>query len=95
MREQAYSNLAAKLRGGVITPGSDEYEVARKVYNGMIDRRPGAIVRCADVADVITAVDFARNQDVAVAVRGGGHNGAGLGVCDRGLVSSAWRSHSE
>ena len=48
MREQAYSNLAAKLRGVVITPGSDEYEVTRKVYNGMIDRRPGAIVRCAD-----------------------------------------------
>jgi FAD/FMN-containing dehydrogenase len=79
MREQAYSNLAARLRGGVITPGSEEYEVARKVYNGMIDR-------CADVADVITAVNFARNEDVAVAVRGGGHNGAGLGVCDHGLV---------
>jgi hypothetical protein len=52
----------------------------------MIDRRPGAIVRCADVADVITAVNFARNEDVAVTVRGGGHNGGGLGVCDRGLV---------
>src|SRR4029077_2949919 len=54
--------------------------------NGMIDRRPGAIVRCADAADVMTAVKFARNEDIAVAVRGGGHNGAGLGVCDRGLV---------
>jgi FAD/FMN-containing dehydrogenase len=52
----------------------------------MIDRRPDAIVRCADATDVMTAVNFARNEDVVVAVRGGGHNGAGLGVCDRGLV---------
>ena len=86
MREEAYRNFSAKLRGSVITPGSDEYEVARRVYNKMIDRRPDAIVRCADVADVMTAVNFARKEDVAVAVRGGGHNGAGLGVCDRGLV---------
>src|SRR6201997_1653525 len=86
MREEAYRNLSAKLRGSVITPGSDEYEVARRVYNAMIDRRPDAIVRCADVADVMTAVNFARNEDVAVAVRGGGHNGAGLGVCDYGVV---------
>jgi hypothetical protein len=86
MQEEAYRNLSAKLRGSLITPGSDEYEIARRVYNGMIDRRPDAIVRCADVADVMTAVNFARNEDVAVAVRGGGHNGAGFGVCDRGLV---------
>jgi FAD/FMN-containing dehydrogenase len=86
MREEAYRNLSAKLRGNVITPGSDEYEVARRVYNGMIDRRPDGIVRCADVADVVTAVNFARNEELAIAVRGGGHNGAGLGVCDRGLV---------
>jgi FAD/FMN-containing dehydrogenase len=52
----------------------------------MIDRRPDGIVRCADVADVVTAVNFARNEELAIAVRGGGHNGAGLGVCDRGLV---------
>jgi FAD/FMN-containing dehydrogenase len=86
VREEAYRNLSAKLLGSVITPGSDEYEVARRVYNRMIDRRPDAIVRCADVADIMTAVNFARNEDVAVAIRGGGHNGAGLGVCDRGLV---------
>jgi FAD/FMN-containing dehydrogenase len=86
MREEAYRNLSAKLRGSVITPGSDEYEVARRVYNGMIDRRPDGIVRCADVADVVTAVNFARHEDLAVAVRGGGHNGAGLGVCDYGVV---------
>ena len=71
MREEAYRNLSAKLRGSVITPASDEYEVARRVYNAMIDRRPDAIVCCADVADVMTAVNFARNEDAAVAVRGG------------------------
>src|SRR5262249_4391372 len=86
MREKAYRNLSEKLRGSVITPGSGEYEVARSVYNAMIDRRPEAIVRCADEADVVTAVNFARNEDIAVAVRGGGHNGAGFGVCDGGVV---------
>ena len=79
MGEEAYRNLSAKLRGSVITPGSDEYEVARRVYNGMIDRRPDAIVHCADVADVMTAVNFARNEDVVVAVRGGRSQWCGIG----------------
>ena len=57
-----------------------------QVYNGMIDRRPGLIARCADVADVIAGVNFARENDLLLAVRGGGHNGAGLAVCDEGLV---------
>ncbi len=70
----------------MITPASSEYEVARKVYNGMIDRRPEAIVRCVDVADVTAAVNFARQDGLTVAIRGGGHNGAGLAVCDLGLV---------
>ena len=70
----------------MITPESSEYEVARKVYNGMIDRRPDAIARCVDVADVRVAVNFARQERLTVAIRGGGHNGAGLGGCDQGLV---------
>ena len=86
MADQVISKLSANLRGSVITPASSEYEVARKVYNGMIDRRPDAIVRCASVADVRAAVNFARQEGLTVAIRGGGHNGAGLGVCDRGLV---------
>jgi hypothetical protein len=80
------SQLATALHGRVITPSSSEYEVARKVYNGMIDRHPDLVVRCANVADVRTAVNFARQQGLTVAVRGGGHNGAGLGVCDHGMV---------
>ena len=86
MRKEAYIDLRARLRGAVITVDSDEYEVARKVYNGMIDRRPEAILRCADAADVVTAVNFARQENLPVAVRGGGHNGAGLSVCDHGIV---------
>jgi hypothetical protein len=86
MLEEALSKLSPNLRGSVITPASGEYETARKVYNGMIDRRPNAIVRCANVADVRASVDFARQERLTVAVRGGGHNGAGLGVCDHGLV---------
>ena len=75
-----------RLRGELIGPDDEGYESARKVYNAMIDKRPGLIARCSDVADVMAAVDFARDNGLLLAVRGGGHNGAGLGVCDNGLV---------
>ncbi|RIK39005.1 MAG: oxidoreductase, partial [Chloroflexi bacterium] len=78
--------LQADLRGRLITPSSPDYEMARKVYNAMIDRRPAAIACCADVADVISAVNFAREHQLLVAIRSGGHNAAGLGICDGGLV---------
>src|SRR5437870_5779764 len=78
--------LKTSLRGALLQPDDAGYEVARKVYNGMIDRRPRFIVRCRNVADVITAVKFAAKHQLLVAVRGGGHNGAGLGTCDDGLV---------
>lgn len=74
------------LRGPLIEPGDPQYETARKVYNGMIDKRPRMIARCADVADVMTSVNFARDNGLLLAIRGGGHNGAGLGTCDGGLV---------
>jgi FAD/FMN-containing dehydrogenase len=74
------------LRGQLIAPGDGQYDDARKVYNAMIDRRPALIARCVDVADVINAVNFARDQKLLVSVRGGGHNAVGLGVCDGGLV---------
>ena len=76
----------ARLRGELLQANDAGYETARKVYNGMIDRHPRLIVRCANVADVIAAVHFARDTDMLVAVRGGGHNGGGLGTCDDGLV---------
>jgi FAD/FMN-containing dehydrogenase len=74
------------LRGELIQLGDKNYDEARKVYNAMIDRRPGLIARCVDVADVITAVNFGRENNLLVSVRGGGHNAGGLGVCDNGLV---------
>ena len=74
------------LRGQLILPGDEDYDEACKIYNAMIERRPGLIARCADVGDVMAAVNFARENDVLVAIRGGGHNGPGLGTCDDGLV---------
>ena len=76
----------ASLRGELIEPGDAGYDAARKVYNAMIERRPRLIARCADVADVMAAVNFGREQKLLVAIRGGGHNAGGLGVCDDGLV---------
>jgi FAD/FMN-containing dehydrogenase len=84
--ETTFAGLKAKLRGELIQPGDGGYDETRKVYNAMIDRRPGAIARCADVADVMVAVNFARENGVLLAVRSGNHNAAGLGVCDDGLV---------
>jgi FAD/FMN-containing dehydrogenase len=78
--------LKASLRGELLQPDDTGYEVARKVYNRMIDRRPRFIARCSNVADVIAAVKFAGKHQLLVAVRGGGHNGAGFGTCDDGLV---------
>ena len=86
MNAEAISNFAANQRGPVIQSGDAEYDEARKLYNGMIDKRPLLIVRCADVADVIAAVNFGRDNSLAIAIRGGGHNGPGLGSVDDGLV---------
>lgn len=74
------------LRGRLIRPSDADYDDACALCNGMIDKRPRLIVPCADVADVIAAVNFAREQGLLLAVRGGGHSGPGLGSCDDGLV---------
>ncbi|MBK6009261.1 FAD-binding oxidoreductase [Ramlibacter ginsenosidimutans] len=79
-------SLRAQLRGSLLQPGDDGYDQARKVYNAMIDKRPALIARCSDVADVIACVNHARDEGMLLAVRGGGHNGGGLGTCDGGLV---------
>jgi hypothetical protein len=80
------ATLKASLRGQLLLPGDEGYDAARKVYNAMIDKHPALIVYCADVADVIAAVRFGRERDLLVAVRSGGHNAGGLGICDDGLV---------
>jgi FAD/FMN-containing dehydrogenase len=78
--------LRASLRGPVIAAADPGYDEARKLYNGMIDKRPAALAQCMDAGDVMTCVNFARNQGLDLAVRGGGHNGPGLGSVDDGLV---------
>jgi FAD/FMN-containing dehydrogenase len=84
--EAAIRKFKDILRGELIQPDEETYDGARKVYNAMIDKRPRLIARCADVADVITSVKFGRENDMLIAIRGGGHNAGGLGVCDDGLV---------
>jgi FAD/FMN-containing dehydrogenase len=79
-------NLKKSLNGALIEPKDAEYEEARRVWNGMIDKRPRGIVRCSAVEDVVASVSFARDSDWPLAVRGGGHNAAGLAVLDDGLV---------
>jgi hypothetical protein len=84
--EEILSGFKQSMRGALIARDDESYDEARKLYNGMIDKRPALIARCADVADVIAAVDFGRRAGLPIAVRGGGHNGAGFGGVDDGLV---------
>lgn len=78
--------FSATIRGTLTFPQDPNYNDSRKLYNAMIDKRPGLLVKCVDVADVIYSVNFGRENNLLVAVRGGGHNGGGLGSCDDGLV---------
>jgi FAD/FMN-containing dehydrogenase len=84
--EPALQHFRTSLRGQLFLPDEPGYEDARKIHNAMIDRRPGAIVRCAGVADVIASIRFARGNEVTVSVRGTGHNVAGISLCDGGMV---------
>lgn len=81
-----HHDLISGFSGEVIRPGDASYEAARRVWNGMIDKRPDLIVRCTGVSDVKAAVAFAREHELLTAVRGGGHNVAGNAVCDGGMV---------
>src|SRR5919112_264418 len=82
----AVEGFGSGLRGELLRPGDAGYEEARLLWNGLIDKRPALIARCAGVGDVVDSVNFARENDLLVAVRGGGHNVAGNAACDGGLV---------
>src|SRR5258707_4326755 len=86
LEEATVQNFAGSLRGPLLQPGEGGYDETRRVWNGMIDRRPALIARCGGVADVIAAVRFAREHQLLVSVRGGGHNTPGIAVCEGGLM---------
>jgi FAD/FMN-containing dehydrogenase len=86
LEETAVQEFTANFRGQLIRPGDERYDVARAVFNSMIDRHPALIARCSGVADVIAAVNFARENELVVAVRGGGHSVPGYAVCEGGIV---------
>src|SRR5215218_5987132 len=84
--EAARREFGTAFGGQLTGPEDADYAEARKVYNAMIDRRPALIARCAGADDVSRVVRFAGERGLDLAVRGGGHNGAGLGTCDDGIV---------
>src|SRR5262245_7197837 len=86
MSTQPVDGLRESVRGEVITPSDEGYDDARKVFNAMIDRRPAYVVRCVGTDDVIAAVSFAREHELDIAVRGGGHSVPGFGTADDALV---------
>ncbi len=86
LSEKSLSELRRSLRGAAVLPGDKEYDAGRRVWNGMIDRRPSVIVYCSDAGDVIASMNFARSRGLPAAVRSGGHNVAGNAVCDDGIV---------
>lgn len=84
--QDAVWRLTEHLEGEVLRPNGAGYDEARKVFNAMIDKRPAVIARCASTEDVVAAVDFARERDLAIAVRSGGHSVAGMSICDDGML---------
>lgn len=86
LQEAAIEEFRASLGGELIFPGDPAYDQARTIWNAMIDKHPALIVRCSGVSDVINSVNFARNNNLLVAVRGGGHSFPGNSICDGGLV---------
>jgi len=86
VKEDHIQQFRTTFRGELIRPGEEGYENARKIWNASVDKHPGIVARCLGVADVVAAVNFARENELLVAVRGGGHNVGGRALCDGGLV---------
>lgn len=83
---EAVQELRSRIRGTLVQPGDPHYDEARRIQNGLIDRRPALIVRCSGAADVVESVNFARDRGVLLSIRGGGHNVAGNAMNDGGVV---------
>ena len=83
---ESLDSLRAGFRGPLVTPGDADYDAVRVVWNAMVDKRPAVVARCTGAADVVAAVNFARERGLAAAVRGGAHSAAGKGTCDDGVV---------
>jgi hypothetical protein len=90
----AVRELSDSMRGDLLMSGEHGYDHARAVWNGMIDRKPALIARCEGASDVSHAMTFARERDLLVAVRGGGHSISGKAVCEGGLMEDAWKDIS-
>jgi len=86
LEDSSLQEFRARMRGEVLTPGAAGYDEARRIWNGMINRKPAVIARCTGAADVIAAVNFARDNELEIAVRGGGHSLPGQSVCDGGMM---------
>ena len=86
LSRQAVEEFRSRLRGTLVLPTDKDYDVARRVWNGMVNKRPAMIARCADANDAVASVNFVREHQIPLSVRGGGHNYAGKAVCDGGLV---------
>src|SRR6516162_10002232 len=86
LSSKTLESFAGQFRGALVRENDADYEQARRVWNGLIDKRPAMVARCSGVADVVAAINFARGHNLVLAVRGGGHNVSGSGVCDGGLV---------
>lgn len=86
LEQSSIDALGANLRGALLTQGHPDYDSVRQIWNGMMDKRPAMIARCQGMADVISCINFARENDILLAVRGGGHNVAGYATCDGGLM---------
>ena len=86
LQATAVEDLKGSFRGEILLPEDDGYDGARKIWNGMFDRKPAIIARCIGTSDVIDAVNFARDHNLTVSVKGGGHNSAGNAVCDDGIM---------
>src|SRR5262245_29606006 len=84
--DQVVDQLHPQFGGDILTPGSPGYDDSRRVWNGVIDRKPAIIARCSSTADVVAAVNVAREHELVVSIRGGGHNVAGTAVNDEGIV---------